>query len=339
MKNGKKKILSLIPNLGMGGAQRVFSNVNQVLSEEYEVVSCAFSGVTGQNEFDSSKTYFLDVDSGRTFLHKSINFVKRVRKLRKLKKRLGVTNCISHMEGANFINVLSGTCKTILLIHGSKLHDEEANSHFAFFTNFLIKRLYNKADQIVTVSRGIQEELISHYSIKKSKCIVLNNFFDFTEIEKLSDEKIHEKYEPIFDGEKQVIIHSGRFHDQKNHTALINIFSRLRKLNSSTILILLGDGGLKDKIITLTKSMGLRVYVENDPVMSSFDADVFFLGIKKNPFKYIKRSNVFVFPSKWEGFPMALCEAIICRTLVISSDCHTGPREIIHYDNVDDGKS
>jgi glycosyltransferase involved in cell wall biosynthesis len=57
--------------------------------------------------------------------------------------------------------------------------------------------------------------------------------------------------------------------------------------------------------------------------------DLYFLGHQQNPFKFLRRSNLYIMTSLWEGFPLALCEAMICGLPVISSDCFTGPREII----------
>ena len=59
------------------------------------------------------------------------------------------------------------------------------------------------------------------------------------------------------------------------------------------------------------------------------DKDVYLLGFQKNPFKFISKSKIFVFPSLYEGFPNALLEAMACGVPVVSSDCKSGPREIL----------
>jgi len=96
-------------------------------------------------------------------------------------------------------------------------------------------------------------------------------------------------------------------------------------------LLLLGDGELKEYLVKLSEDLNLKTYVwDRDKLSSNFD--VYFLGFKKNPFKYISRSKLFVFPSLWEGFPNALVEAMACGVPIVSADCRSGPREILSPD-------
>src|SRR5699024_1749281 len=81
-------------------------------------------------------------------------------------------------------------------------------------------------------------------------------------------------------------------------------------------LIILGEGYLFEYLNELVKQFEL----END---------VFFLGYQENPFKYIARADIYVLPSLHEGFPNALCEAMACGKPVVSTDCPSGPREIL----------
>jgi glycosyltransferase involved in cell wall biosynthesis len=92
--------------------------------------------------------------------------------------------------------------------------------------------------------------------------------------------------------------------------------------------MILGEGELKDYLVKLSEELGLKTYIwDRDKLSESFD--VYFLGFQKNPFKFIARSKLFVFPSLWEGFPNVLVEAMACGMPVVSSDCRSGPREIL----------
>ena len=73
----------------------------------------------------------------------------------------------------------------------------------------------------------------------------------------------------------------------------------------------------------------MRVYEAWSGEALTTEYDVYFLGLKQNPFKYIRPASLFVFPSAWEGFPMALGEAMICGVPAMTADCPTGPREIL----------
>jgi glycosyltransferase involved in cell wall biosynthesis len=81
-------------------------------------------------------------------------------------------------------------------------------------------------------------------------------------------------------------------------------------------LIILGRGDKKEELKNLARNLNIDEYVT-------------FLGFQSNPYGLVARSNLFVLSSLWEGFPNALIEAMACRIPVISTDCSSGPKEII----------
>lgn len=109
---------------------------------------------------------------------------------------------------------------------------------------------------------------------------------------------------------------------------MLRVFKALKEKHKDLKLVILGEGELKDYLVGLSEELGLKTYVwDRDALSESFD--VYFLGFQKNPFKFMARSKLFVFPSLWEGFGNVLVEAMACGVPVVSSDCRGGPREIL----------
>ena len=90
---------------------------------------------------------------------------------------------------------------------------------------------------------------------------------------------------------------------------------------------------LKGQILARAAELGLRVYDSSAKDPASLDPDIFILGFQTNPYKFMRRSRVLLFPSAFEGFPNTLLEAMQTGLPVISADCQSGPREIMAPDS------
>jgi glycosyltransferase involved in cell wall biosynthesis len=322
-------VLLLIPNLGLGGAQRVFHDHSVELAKHYSVAEAVFN-LDGGNLFPSENpVHSLEVPGGGSPLDKLRNFWQRIERLRVLKRKLCVGVCISHLEGADYVNLLSkGSEKVVLCIHGSKLHDQNIRGIVGWVRKkILMPQLYNRADRIVTVSRDINSELIEGFGVEPSKLLTINNFFEVDSISAKAQEPLSSAEQAIF-VTAPVLITVGRLAVQKNQAPLLDVFAALLKLRPVK-LVFVGDGELREALTTRARQLGLRVYDVGNAQELTPEYDVYFLGLQQNPFKYVRASSVFVLPSSWEGFPMALGEAMSCAVPVVSADCPTGPREML----------
>ena len=317
----------LIPNLDFGGAQRVFHDHAQILSEKYEIVECAFNTSDGHAYPTDNRFVSLNIPAGSTIIDKAWQFLRRVWQLNKLKGSEKPVMTISHLEGADYVNILSfGYGKKVLVVHGSKLYDQEIDNSFGWLRKkVLLPLLYKQADLIVTVSEGIRNELIHKFGLNQQKIITIYNFFSLEKLRNKASDRIDlPKYRKGFR-----LFTSGRLANQKNQLPLLHIVKLLReKYQLSVQLFFFGDGPLKDRLLQEARALSLTVEDGND-ISKAGENAIIFLGYQDNPFRYYHSMDLFVFPSAWEGFPMALGEAMALGLPVVSADCPTGPLELL----------
>jgi glycosyltransferase involved in cell wall biosynthesis len=313
--NMKSKILIIIPTLTGGGAERIASNLSIHLSEEYHRHIVMFDAkkidYAYKGEVIDLNTKVIDNPLG-----KIMNFLIRIYKVRKIKNELKIDVAISLMEGPNIINIFTKQRDKVII----SVRNFKSKSTMGFYGKLyklLMKVFYNKADIIVAVSKVIKRDLIENFGLNEEKIMIIYNFYDIKKINELAKEVLEDEYIEIFNN--PVVITAGSLTRQKGHWHLIRTFKKVKEEVPDAMLVILGRGNLEAYLKKLTKDLGL-------------EKDVHFLGYKKNPFKYIGRSTIYAFPSLFEGFPNALCEAMACSVPVISSDCKSGPREILAPD-------
>jgi glycosyltransferase involved in cell wall biosynthesis len=325
----RKKLLIVIPNLGLGGAQRAFHDHSVELQKRYDVTEAVFN-------FDEPNIYpsgnpleNLNVAGGGNALNKAANFIKRITRLRALKSQLQADVCVSHLEGADYVNLLSkGREKIILLIQGSKVHDRNINGPLGWLRKkVMMPALYKRADRIITVSRDIMPEIIDSFGVDADKVLTIHNSFEVERVWAQAQEPLPAEMQAVYDA-APILVTSARLAVQKNQAPLLDILADLL-LRRPAKLVFIGDGELRNELTTKARTLGLRVYEAWKQEPLTTDYDVYFMGLQQNPFKFIRPADLFVFPSGWEGFPLALGEAMICGAAVVTTDCPTGPREML----------
>lgn len=302
-----QNIALIVPSLKGGGAERVASLLSQELCEKYNLYLMVFDSEDIVYSY-GGELVDINVKSHPNIFMKIMNVIKRTYKVKKAKKRYNIQYSISFMGSANIINILSRKKETVII---------SVHSHLSSKKNFFssIKNaLYNKSDAIIGVSRGVSNNLIDNYRLDKKKVDTIYNPIDIDEIQKLVAQE--SQINSTFNSNQFTIINMGRLTRPKGQWHLIRALSYVKKEIEDVKLLILGQGELKGYLKELVDKLDLRNNVE-------------FLGYQRNPFKYIASSDLFVFSSLYEGFGNVLVEAMACGVPIISTDCRSGPREIL----------
>jgi len=308
-----KKVAFLINSMAGGGAERVVSVLLKNLSREGR----QFYLILLQD-----KIYY-DIPEDIEIIKLNSKFFGWL-KLGKIIKENNIDKVISFLGRSNYTNIFAKkTGHKVCIserINPSPMHTFSVTGINGLINRYLVKKLYKKVDSIFTNSLGTMNSLNQDFGIDRNKIKVVYNPLDLGKIKNSCQDDLELEYKEIF--KNPVIINVGRLTKQKGQDDLIRSFKIIKKEIPESKLVILGEGELKRKLKRLVKKLGL-------------EENVFFLGWQKNPFKFISQSKVFVLSSLWEGLPNTLMEAMACGTPVVSTDCPSGPDEII--DNNENG--
>lgn len=192
------------------------------------------------------------------------------------------------------------------------------HSRFSFAKRGMLRRAYRSADRVVGVSEGVRQGLIQFFELPPSQVVTCPNLFDIEQIDEASSEPFDE-----YDADRFEIVSVGRLSSEKGHIHLLQAMDCLVNMDnlSHVRLWLVGNG---------SSDQGLRKFVDEHALKDH----VRFAGYQANPLPIVKHSQLFCLPSLYEGMPNALIEAMVCGVPVISSDCPSGPREILGDDDI-----
>ena len=296
----KKKIMLIVPMLHQGGFERVCVATARLLEPHFDVCIVMFDSRDIAYDIKGLDVTDLHMGVRPGKLAKVFNVIKRSMAVRKLKKERGIDIAYSFGPSANMVNVFSKTEAKIWV---------GIRSYMDMDNHFLLRLFAGRADKILCCTKRIEEEIGERY--RCSKAVTLYNPLDGEALKKSAEEAIRLPW----DEKENIIVSMGREDDVKGFWHLIKSFSLVRADIPDAKLMIIGDGEFEEYKV-LAKQLGIG-------------DDVYFTGLKKNPFPYLKAAKLYVLTSYREGFPNALIEAMSFGIPVIAADCPTGPDEIL----------
>lgn len=285
------KIMQIIPSLEVGGAETMCEGLSEMLKQQGQTVTVVSlyrlgTPVSQRLQAAGIRLVFLDKKPGLDLL-----CIPRLRKLIRAEKPDVIH---VHLYALKYAGIAAMGMKIPMVqtIHNVASYDAEHDKS--------INQMLYKSGRVtpVSLSREIQKTVTEFYGLSESETPVIYNGIDLNRCIPKEDYALRQPPE---------IIHVGRFWEQKNHACMIHAVKLLKEQGQPVKLRFFGDGPLMEQTKQLAAEQGVTDCLE-------------FCGVSDRIFPHLNHADLFILPSKWEGMPMTIIEAMGTGLPVIASD-------------------
>lgn len=303
----------MVPLLDQGGLERICAMTAKLLTPHCHLTLVVFSTKGMIYDVDGVDMIDLNLGSVPGKVGKAVNLCKRIRAIKKIKRERNIEITYSFGPTANLANVFTR-------VKNAKVNHEQITDKIwvgirgygALEDKYDMTLFCKRADKVVCCSQIMADEVKAKFWAKDVVCVY--NPCDVESIRRLAEEPLPADSQKFFDTGAPVVAAMGREHDVKGFWHLIKAFALAKKKIPALKLMIVGEGTFAE----------YRKLAEDLQV----EQDVWFTGVQKNPFAYLKQASLFVMTSVSEGFPNSLIEAMAVGLPAMSVNCKTGPAEI-----------
>lgn len=303
-----KKISLFIYSFSGGGAEKVMVTLANKLFHRGYNIEILVVDPTGpcSEEIDPG----IEVSS-----IEDTNFLKTIYVLWNQLRQSKTDILISTMEMPNIIAIISTHIPrtTPIIIQCVSVNSNRKRSGKYRFIPLLKRITYPWADEVVTVSDGVAQDIAETTKMSVSEMTTIYNPIYTPEIHEKMSEKVNHPW--LSKDDSPVVLGVGRMTPAKDFPTLLRAVAQLEE---DIRLVILGRGPDKESLKALARDLEIGHRVS-------------FPGFVDNPYAYMAKADVFVLSSAWEGFGNVLVEAMACGTPVVSTDCPGGPAEILEH--------
>ena len=301
----EKKILLFNPSIEGGGVEKNLFLVSNFLIKKFKKVSLITISKNYKKKFNKSIEFISLSSNIWDSFGRKIKYVLALILL--IKEIFNNRNLLVFSFQANIY------CIIICKLFGVKVISRSNSAPIGWSQNWLKRTIFkivlNLADKVMVNSLQFKKDLKKEFNVD---AICIYNPLNIKEIKQKSKENTRS----IFKSKRKLkILNIGRFTEQKDQKTLLKSLNYLKRdLDYEAVLV--GKGILKDNLIK---------YIDENNLKNNIKI----LNFADNPYKLIKQTDIFVLSSRFEGLPNVLLEALVLNKFVISSDCPTGPKEIL----------
>ncbi len=287
------KILQVIPYFCFGGAETMCENLTYALTKLGHSVTVVSlynekTPISQRMEAAGIRILYLDKKLGL-----DISMVTKLAKIMRREKPDVVHTHLDVIKYAVAAAKLSGIRRCVHTVHN--VAHEEAGGRLQKIINTVYFRLGWSVP--VALSPEVRRTIVSFYNMKEEKVPVIYNGVDLS---RCLPKTGYELTKPV------QLLHIGRFNYQKNHRGLLEAFSAIVQKHPDCCLNLLGDGELRPEVEAYAEELGIR-------------EKVIFHGSQSNVYPYLHSADIFLLPSRFEGMPMTIIEAMGTGLPVVAS--------------------
>jgi glycosyltransferase involved in cell wall biosynthesis len=304
----RKRILFLLPSLTGGGAERVFTTLLRHLDRSRFEPHLALLQAQGAYMRDIPQDVpiqDLNVSRVRYALPKILRMIWNMRPQTVL-ATMGHLN-IALIAAKPFFPPETKLVVREAVIPSALFREENKNIRL---WGWLYRNFYKRADRVVCLSDSMVSDLVENLGIPREKLVRIYNPVDTEKVREIAQIGSNP-----FNGSGPHLVAAGRVCRQKGFDLLIEAMPAVLRRFPDAQLMILGEGPLEAELKEQARNLGLQ-------------EKVYFLGFQANPWLYLKHADAFILPSRYEGLPNVLLEALALGTPVVVSDCPGGIREI-----------
>lgn len=305
-------IAVLLHDLRGGGAERVMLNLAKGMAAAGRKVTLVLVSAEG--------AYLDQIPSGIGVVNLAqasvFSAIPAIARYVKANKPSAILSALPHVNVAALLakRLFRINVRIVLTEHNQiTLKASQASGLRRKLTFFLVKMLYRYADAVVAVSNGVAKDIEQYANLRRSSVhCIYNPSFSPSILEAAKERPEHPWF---FDSGPDILLAAGRLHKQKAYDVLLRAIA-LARHHRDVRLLVIGEGEERASLEALRDELRLQNVVD-------------FAGFSNNPYAVMANARLLVMSSSWEGLPTVLIEAMACDLPIVSTDCPSGPDEIL----------
>lgn len=314
------RILSIVPNLNIGGAQRLALDLAQRFAEAGdESIICAAGSSGGlRNQVKSLRMFHFERRISLVSIVAYVVFLRRCVKTSRpdivLVHLLPLNLLVLALSGLRIIRI-----PVVAVEHNHLSAAEDSSSVTAIrrrILSLLIRSLYARASHVVGVSQQVADDISSRMRRNTNAVSIPNGVDAVVVMQRAAERTVESEKMALLTSPKLVAV--GRLVHAKAFDDLLAAFAELRSREEYAFasLTILGEGPERKNLLRLSEQLGVA-------------NEVWLPGSVTNPWAVMKKADIFVLSSRNEGLPLVVAEAVACGLPIVATNCRSGPAEIL----------